>query len=97
MKKTIFLLFLLLSGLEFIYAQDDIITAYIKKTYMIPMRDGIKLFTVVLSPKDCNRKVPVLMQRTPYGADFPLEEDSALNVKGLGSLRSMAEGGYIQK
>jgi putative CocE/NonD family hydrolase len=95
MKKTIFLLFLLLSGLEFIYAQDDIITAYIKKTYMIPMRDGIKLFTVVLSPKDCNRKVPVLMQRTPYGADFPLEEDSALNVKGLGSLRSMAEGGYI--
>jgi uncharacterized protein len=71
------------------------ITTYVKKTYMVPMRDGIKLFTVVLSPKDCNRKLPVLIQRTPYGADFPAKDDSTLNADWLGSLQSMAESGYI--
>jgi uncharacterized protein len=71
------------------------VTTYIKKTYMIPMRDGIKLFTVVLSPKECNGKIPVLFQRTPYGADFSEMEDSVLNVECLGSLQSMAEEGYI--
>ena len=75
--------------------QTEKITAYIKKTYMIPVRDGIKLFTVVLLPKDCSKKVPVVIQRTPYGADFPLHDDSTLNVEGMGGLRSMAEGGYI--
>ena len=32
-------------------SESEKITTYIKKTYMIPMRDGIKLFTVVLSPQ----------------------------------------------
>jgi hypothetical protein len=68
---------------------------YTKKTYMIPMRDGIKLFTVVLSPKGCSRKVPVLIQRTPYGSNFSAEEDSILDAERLGTLRSMAEEGYI--
>ena len=54
------------------------------------MRDGIKLFTVVLSPKDCNRKLPVLIQRTPYGSDFPANEDSTLNAEWLG--RSHIDG-----
>jgi putative CocE/NonD family hydrolase len=71
------------------------ITTYVKKTYMVPMRDGVKLFTVVLTPENCDKKFPVLIQRTPYGADFPVKEDSTIKVEWLGSLRSMAEGGYI--
>jgi putative CocE/NonD family hydrolase len=71
------------------------ITGYTKKTYMIPMRDGIKLFTVVLTPDGSREKVPVLMQRTPYGADFPLPDDSVLNVEMLQNLRPMGEEGYI--
>jgi uncharacterized protein len=71
------------------------ITTYIKKTYMISMRDGIKLFTVVLSPANINKKLPLLIQRTPYGADITVKEDSTINVQLLGSLKSMAKEGYI--
>ena len=71
------------------------ISTYIKKTYMVPMRDGIKLFTVVLTPKDCSRKLPVLIQRTPYGSDFDMNGDSTLSAESLGATRSMAEEGYI--
>ena len=33
----------------------------------IPMRDGVHLFTVVLTPKGQAGPLPVLMSRTPYG------------------------------
>ncbi len=39
---------------------------YSKSEYQIQMRDGVKLFTVVYSPKDSTTKYPVLLQRTPY-------------------------------
>src|SRR3982751_6149892 len=36
--------------------------------YEIPMRDGIKLFTVVYTPKDKTKTYPILMTRTCYNA-----------------------------
>ena len=39
---------------------------YIKKELMIPMRDGVKLFTSVYIPKDNSEKHPILITRTPY-------------------------------
>jgi len=39
---------------------------YIKKEVTIPMRDGIKLFTAVYTPKDQSEKHPILLTRTPY-------------------------------
>lgn len=39
---------------------------YIKLEKMIPMRDGIKLFTAIYIPADQSSKYPVLMVRTPY-------------------------------
>jgi uncharacterized protein len=36
--------------------------------YRIPMRDGVRLYTAVLSPDDSTRTYPILMERTPYGA-----------------------------
>jgi uncharacterized protein len=76
-------------------ASSEIITTYIKKAFMIPMRDGTKLFTVVLSPNYCSRNLPVLIRRTPYGVDYSEMEDSTVNVERFGSMRSMAEEGYI--
>ncbi|WBS05470.1 CocE/NonD family hydrolase [Pseudoduganella sp. SL102] len=40
---------------------------YTKRTVMIPMRDGVKLFTVIVVPKGA-RQAPVLLTRTPYNA-----------------------------
>ena len=36
--------------------------------YQIPMRDGIKLFTVVYTPKEQSKKYPILLNRTCYNA-----------------------------
>jgi uncharacterized protein len=42
---------------------------YERTDYMIPMRDGIKLHTVVLKPADIKTPLPFLIERTPYGVD----------------------------
>lgn len=41
---------------------------YDKFEYQIPMRDGIKLFTLVYMPKDRSKTYPILMNRTCYNA-----------------------------
>ncbi len=40
---------------------------YIKRDVMIPMRDGVKLHTVILIPKGA-QTAPILLTRTPYDA-----------------------------
>lgn len=40
---------------------------YTKYEQMIPMRDGIKLYTVWYAPKDNATQYPILLTRTPYG------------------------------
>src|SRR4051812_9053597 len=39
---------------------------YHKQEQMIPMRDGVNLFTAIYVPRDTTRKYPILMKRTPY-------------------------------
>ncbi len=34
---------------------------------MIPMRDGVRLQTVILSPKNAAKPLPIVLRRTPYG------------------------------
>ena len=41
---------------------------YEKTVAMIPMRDGVKLNTVIFAPKDAKETLPFLIVRTPYGA-----------------------------
>jgi putative CocE/NonD family hydrolase len=40
---------------------------YIKRVEMIPMRDGVKLYTVIVIPKGAH-DAPMLLTRTPYNA-----------------------------
>jgi predicted acyl esterase len=40
---------------------------YIERDVMIPMRDGVKLHTVILIPKGAH-DLPILLERTPYKA-----------------------------
>jgi len=39
---------------------------YTKHEYYIPMRDGVRLFAAVYSPKDLSRTYPIMLMRTPY-------------------------------
>src|SRR5258708_4009258 len=58
-------------GVEYVKAN------FTKHDYQIPMRDGVRLFTSVYTPRDTSQRYPMLMIRTqsgvkPYGADqFP--------------------------
>ena len=78
-------------------AQTDTIAFYKKSEVMIPMRDGIKLHTVIISPVGAKAAVPVLLQRTPYGANpNGITNDSALSVSLFGSNFSlMLKEGYF--
>ncbi|TFW27654.1 CocE/NonD family hydrolase [Massilia horti] len=40
---------------------------YIKRVEMIPMRDGVKLYTVIVIPKNAQH-APIMLTRTPYNA-----------------------------
>jgi uncharacterized protein len=43
-----------------------IIEHYDKTEVMVPVRDGVKLFTSIYAPKDKSKKYPILLKRTPY-------------------------------
>jgi putative CocE/NonD family hydrolase len=65
---------------------------YTKLEKHIPMRDGIKLFTVIYVPKDESRKYPIMYNRSPYSAG-PYGENEY--KQSLGPSMLFAEEGYI--
>jgi len=93
--KRISLVLLICSFFNVLYAQTDTIASYTKKSYMIPVRDGIKLYTVVFAPVQQLRPYPFLIERTPYGSNFSIPDDSAFPVNRMGGLNAMAREGYI--
>src|ERR1700744_1632200 len=81
---------LLLLNLSLVSAQqtkpDD---KYNRQEVMIPMRDGVKLHTVIFTPKDQKEKLPFLMSRTPYGVNDNQSPERSSYTK------DMADDGYI--
>jgi uncharacterized protein len=59
-------------------AYGQSVSKYTISRQIIPMRDGVKLFTVIITPESVTEKLPILIQRTPYGADVP-DDFSPLN------------------
>jgi putative CocE/NonD family hydrolase len=46
-------------------ASDD---DFIVREEMVPMRDGVRLYTLILIPKEADQSMPIIMVRTPYDA-----------------------------
>src|SRR6187549_131223 len=66
--------------------------SYIKRELFIPMRDGVKLFTIVYAPRDTTVRYPFLMTRTAYGiAPYGTDDYRAV----LGPASEFAREGYI--
>jgi putative CocE/NonD family hydrolase len=83
------ILLYVVTGLQ---AQNFVKEHYNKREVRIPMRDGVKLYTVIYTPKDSSRKYPVLMERTPYSAG-PYGEG---NYAGsIGPNENLMKSGYI--
>src|SRR6266571_1090022 len=73
---------------------------YARREVMIPMRDGVKLHTVILVPKGA-RNAPILLTRTPYDAnDLTTRAHSSHLGPSLhgydNALEVILEGGYIR-
>jgi len=73
---------------------------YDKRDVMIPMRDGVKLHTVIVVPKGA-KDAPILLTRTPYSASAQTSytESSHLGPILAGydnALEVIVEGGYIR-
>jgi predicted acyl esterase len=65
---------------------------YTRQEHMVPMRDGVKLFTSIYLPRDTTRKYPLLMKRTPYSV-APYGVDNY--PKALGPSEHFPKAGYI--
>jgi putative CocE/NonD family hydrolase len=50
--------------------QPDTRIAYTRNEVMIPMRDGVKLHTLIFAPEGQTDKLPIYVERTPYGIDY---------------------------
>ena len=73
---------------------------YIRREGMIPMRDGVKLHTVILVPKGAQGS-PILLTRTPYDANALTTHASSAHLgptlEGYDNATEViVEGGYIR-
>ena len=65
-------------------------TRFERHELTIPMRDGVTLFAVALAPRNAGRSLPILLIRTPFGAEREFR-DTTLPPQ----YRDLAEDGYI--
>jgi len=70
---------------------------YIKRELMIPMRDGVKLYTVIVLPKGA-RNAPILLTRTPYNASKRAERTNSPHMLAILPLSDevFVKDGYIR-
>ena len=95
MKKIFALLLVITFAYTGAFAQSDYVKEHFtKKDVYITMRDGIKLFTSIYTPKDASaqNKYPIMMQRTCYSIS-PYGETKYPGQ--LGPSKYIMQEGYI--
>jgi hypothetical protein len=76
-------------------ANDAAIAPYSVRDVMIPMRDGVRLHTLILIPRGAVH-LSILLNRTPYGAAWAVGEYPGAPVKAAPvAARTMIRPGYI--
>src|SRR3989454_7046537 len=73
---------------------------YTRRNVMIPMRDGVKLHTVIIVPKGAKR-APILLTRTPYNSTELTSHAASSHLGPIlngydNALEVIVEGGYIR-
>lgn len=73
---------------------------HIKRDVMIPMRDGVKLHTIILVPKGA-KDAPILLTRTPYNAGELTSHAPSAHLGSIlagydNAIEAILEGGYIR-
>jgi predicted acyl esterase len=86
--QKFFFLFLILAFPLAAHAQFEP-AAYSRTEAMIPMRDGVRLYTQIDAPANAKEALPILLLRTPYGLGSLTAEQIAT------ALSELSAGGYI--
>jgi putative CocE/NonD family hydrolase len=78
----------------------DVTFDYVKREVMIPMRDGVKLQTLILIPRGAHG-APILLSRTPYGATERIAKNNSAHLAAVIDSTDVADdavenGGYIR-
>jgi putative CocE/NonD family hydrolase len=73
---------------------------YVKRDVMIPMRDGVKLHTVIVIPRGA-KNAPILLTRTPYNASTLLSHAQSSHLGSIlngydNAVEVIVGGGYIR-
>jgi putative CocE/NonD family hydrolase len=73
---------------------------YVKRTVMIPMRDGTRLNTIIVIPKGA-KNAGILLTRTPYDASAQVSHADSSDLETIltgydNAADVIAEGGYIR-
>jgi uncharacterized protein len=63
--------------------------AYSRQEFMIPMRDGVKLYSVIFTPENVKEPLPLLFNRTPYGVSWITSPNQ------MDRTSELAQEGYI--
>ena len=68
-----------------------------RREVKIPMRDGVKLHAVIIIPKG-STAAPIILTRTPYGADKPTKQTSSPHAAMILPVadESLLRAGYIR-
>jgi hypothetical protein len=67
----------------------EVLETFEKREHMIAMRDGVRLHTLVFRPMSTTDKLPIILQRTPYGV-------GTLNSVGVNRHhKELIKDGYI--
>ena len=76
---------------DFAYPTDA--RDYVRREVMVPMRDGTKLFTVIIIPKGAT-DAPILLTRTPYNAAG--RANRVANSPNMASLLPQADEPFVR-
>ncbi len=90
-RRFLYCTLLLLMALYAPALAQDSALHYTKTEVMVPMRDGIKLFTRIYTPDNVTGPLPVLLMRSPYG-DWNI---GVLSPEKDPYVQNMAKEGYI--
>lgn len=91
---TTILMALLSIATAFSKTTYDLKKHYSKSEYMVEMRDGIKLHTIVYSPNDRSKTYPILLFRTPYSLGVT-EPEEYPSIASMAPHPDMVKSGYI--
>ena len=78
---------------------------YVKRIVGIPMRDGVKLNTVIVIPKTADgalvKRAPILLTRTPYSANEQTSKNESAHMSSIlqgydNANDVIVQGGYIR-